>query len=111
MSPFVLAKLDYPILRYAHQPAEVAFLKDVSSEAYSLAPFSAHDVEEAITVIQRFPDLDIGLADASIVVLSRRWKTLDVLTLDERHFRTLRGTDDEPFRILPADSSRRESGD
>lgn len=104
LSPFVLAELDYLILRYAHQPAEVAFLEDVASEAYFLAPFNAHDVEGAITVVQRFPDLEIGLADASIVVLSRRWSTLDVLTLDERHFRTLRGADDGPFRILPADS-------
>jgi hypothetical protein len=26
----------------------------------------------------------------------------DVLTLDERHFRTLRGAGGHPFRILPA---------
>jgi hypothetical protein len=45
-----------------------------------------------------------GDADASIVVLSRRYETLDVLTLDERHFRTLRGATGRPFRILPAGS-------
>ena len=51
-----------------------------------------------------FFDLENGLADASLVVLSRRWKTLDLLTIDERHFRTLRGVADKPFRILSADS-------
>jgi len=55
-------------------------------------------------VIEAFVDHDIGLADASIVVLSRRYETLEVLTFDERHFRTLRGSAGRPFRILPADT-------
>ena len=104
LSPFVLAELDYLIAKYADQAAEVAFMEEVAAEAYSLAPFNAHDVGEAKSVVQQFSDLEIGLADASLVVLSRRWKTLDLLTLDERHFRTLRGAADEPFRILPVDS-------
>jgi hypothetical protein len=29
-----------------------------------------------------------------------------VLTLDERHFRTLRAAHGEPFRVLPADDYR-----
>ena len=104
LSPFVLSELDYLIANYADQAAEVAFMEEVAAEAYSLAPFNAHDVGEAKSVVQQFSDLEIGLADASLVVLSRRWKTLDLLTLDERHFRTLRGAADEPFRILPVDS-------
>ena len=49
-------------------------------------------------------DLRVSLADASNVVLADRHDTLDVLTLDERHFRTLRGPGGRPFRILPADA-------
>jgi uncharacterized protein len=45
----------------------------------------------------------VGLADASIVILAHRYETRDVLTLDQRHFRTLRGPAARPFRILPAD--------
>jgi predicted nucleic acid-binding protein len=44
-----------------------------------------------------------GLADASIVVLADRYATLDLLTLDERHFRAVRGLGNRPFRLLPAD--------
>jgi predicted nucleic acid-binding protein len=54
--------------------------------------------------MERYADLDLGLADASNVVLANRHDTLDVLTLDERHFRVLRGTGGRPFRLLPADS-------
>ena len=77
--------------------------KDAS---YRLESFDAGDVATAHEVIEAFADLAVGLADASIVVLSRRYETLDVLTLDERHFRTLRGTTGRPFRILPADAPR-----
>ena len=103
VSPFVLAELDYLILKFAGRDAEVAFLEDVAAEAYSLAAFGAHDVDRARVVIQQFADLEIGLADASIVVLSERLETTALLTLDERHFRVLRGFSDRPFRILPAD--------
>jgi predicted nucleic acid-binding protein len=54
-------------------------------------------------VIGRYAALEIGLADASIVVLANRHGIRDVLTLDERHFRTLRGPGGRPFRLLPAD--------
>jgi predicted nucleic acid-binding protein len=37
------------------------------------------------------------------VVLANRYGIRDVLTLDERHFRALRGPNGRPFRLLPAD--------
>jgi len=54
-------------------------------------------------VIQRYGDMELGLADASIVVLARRHDVRDVLTLDERHFRALRAGAGRPFHLLPAD--------
>jgi predicted nucleic acid-binding protein len=54
--------------------------------------------------VRRHASVDLGLADASIVVLGQRHGVSTVLTLDERHFRTVRGPGGEPFRILPADS-------
>ncbi len=54
-------------------------------------------------LIARHADLDIGLADASLVVLAHRYAIREILTLDERHFRVLRAANGRPFRILPAD--------
>ena len=68
------------------------------------AEFGADDVGSARTIIQEYGDLSIGLADASLIVLSRRLRTNAILTLDERHFRVLRGFSNKPFRILPADA-------
>jgi predicted nucleic acid-binding protein len=64
---------------------------------------TARDITSAHEVIDRYADLGISLADASIVVLSQRHRVRDVLTLDERHFRALR-SDDKHFRLLPADA-------
>lgn len=101
---FVLAEVDYMIGELAGIEAELTFLEDVGREAYRLVELSSADVEEARTVIAKYRDHDLGLADASLVVLSRKLETLDLLTLDERHFRVVRGWRDRPFRILPSDS-------
>ncbi len=53
--------------------------------------------------IQRCTDLQIGLADASIVVLAVRHRVRDVLTFDERHFRVV-ASGGKPLRLLPADA-------
>lgn len=104
LSPFVLAELDYLVGKKLGQRAQAALLREVARGAYRLAPFSAEDVSDAIEVIEDYADLGVGLADASNVVLSRKCETNDLLTLDERHFRTLRGHRGRPFRILPADA-------
>jgi uncharacterized protein len=104
LSPFVLAELDYLLARRVGREAELALLQEVAKETYRLAAFSIGDVAEASRIMVQYADLRVSLADASNVVLANRHGTLDVLTLDERHFRTLRGPGGRPFRILPADA-------
>jgi predicted nucleic acid-binding protein len=104
LSPFVLAELDYLIEKYAGVDAELLFLDDVGRGAYELATFSKDDVEETRQVISKYRDLHLGLADASLVILSLRYDTRELLTLDERHFRAVRPTGRRSFRILPAEA-------
>jgi predicted nucleic acid-binding protein len=103
LSPFVLAELDYLLATTVGASAQNSLLEEVERGAYRLEPFTAADVAAARRVIQRYPDLNVGLADASLVVLARRHRTRDVLTLDERHFRSMRTLDGRRFRLLPAD--------
>jgi predicted nucleic acid-binding protein len=104
LSPFILAELDYLLSVRVGTAAQRMLLDEVARGAYLLEPFSAGDVAAALDVIVRYGDLNIGLADASIVVLAARHGVRDVLTLDERHFRALRTLDRKRFRILPADA-------
>lgn len=104
LSPVTLRELDHLLLSRAGVRTETAFLRDVAEGAYELAAFGSEDVAAAVEVIERYRDLGIGLADASIVVLAGRYRTNRVLTLDERHFRALRTPTGEPFAVLPADA-------
>jgi hypothetical protein len=52
----------------------------VARGAYRLEPLDGGDVATAHEVIEAHGDLDAGLADASIVLLSRRYEKLDMLT-------------------------------
>jgi uncharacterized protein len=103
LSPFVLAELDYLIATNAGQTEELKLLRDVAHGAYRLESFSAGDIAAATAIIERYADLDLGLADASIVVLAERYDCQDVLTLDQRHFRAITGSGGKPFRLLPHD--------
>ena len=103
LSPFVLAELDYLLTSRVSGIAARALHGEVASGAYRLEPMDAEDIGLATEVIDRYRDLELGIADASIVVLADRHATLDLLTLDERHFRAVRGPGNRPFRLLPAD--------
>jgi len=99
-----VAEADYLIQKYGGVDAELMFLEEIARGAYEVAAFGAYDVARAREVIEKYRKLGIGLADASIVVLADRNDCRDVLTLDHRHFRTLRPWARETFRILPVDA-------
>ncbi len=104
LSPFVLAELDYLISTRVSSTAARALLDQVATGVYRLEPMDAEAITAANEVIDRYKDLQLGLADASLVVLADRYRASDVLTLDERHFRAVSGPGGQPFRILPADA-------
>jgi predicted nucleic acid-binding protein len=104
LSPFVLAELDYLIGRRVGHEAQIQLLDEITRGVYRLEPFSHEDVGQARRVMDRYSDLRIGLADASVVVLAQRHRTLDLLSTDERHFRTMRGPGGKAFRLLPLDA-------
>ena len=103
LSPFVLAELDYLLGRRVGAIAAKTLLAEVVRGAYQLEEFGVDDVAAAIGVLDRYPGLDLGLADASIVVLAERHGVRQLLTLDERHFRAIKGPRGRPFELLPAD--------
>jgi uncharacterized protein len=104
LSPFVLAELDYLIATRVGHEAQMGLVDEVTRGAYQLEPFSPEDVGHAKRIMDRYADLRIGLADASVVVLAHRHHTLDLLCTDERHFRALRGPGGKAFRLLPYDA-------
>lgn len=101
ISPYVLAELDYLLATRCGVEAELAALGELSTGAWELPAFTAADLRSARDLIDHYRDQDIGVADASIVVLAERFKSNRVLTLDHRHFRVLRTVGGRPFQLLP----------
>lgn len=101
VSPFVVAELDYLLATRRGVQAELAAMTELSGGAWELASMEADNLREACAVIERYSDQEIGVADASLVVLARRYKTDRLLTLDHRHFRVVRTNLGRPFTLLP----------
>ena len=101
VSPYVVAELDYLLATRLGVDAELAVLGELSSGAFDLAQVDAGDLRTIASVVERYSDQEVGVADASLVVLAARCKTRAVLTLDHRHFSVLRPLDGGRFRILP----------
>ena len=64
----------------------------------------AQPIARAKEIIDRYADLGLALADASIVVLAERHSVDTVLSLDQRHFRAMRIERRKRFKVLPFDS-------
>ena len=103
LSPYVVGELDYMVTARAGRAAAREMLADLVTEAFDLASFDARGLATAVSVIDRYPDQAIGLTDASLVVLADRYATLDILTLDYRHFDVLRPLQGGRFRLMPRD--------
>jgi predicted nucleic acid-binding protein len=104
LSPFVLAELDYLMASRSGVAAGLTVLEDVANGIYRVAEVAQRDVAQAAEVVTRYKDLNIGLADASIVVLAARYNTTRVLTFDQRHFRVMKPLHAASFTLLPADA-------
>ena len=103
ISPFVLAEVDYLITKYGSIEAELMFLQDIAKGAYSLVQFKQEWIDDTWRMVHRYRHLNIGLADASLIMLAEAYNCRDLLTLDLRHFRAMRPISKKSFRILPAD--------
>jgi uncharacterized protein len=104
LSPLVLAECDYMLSNRLGPQAAREFLDEVARGAYELVDLDAGDVAAAGGVIDRYRDLDLGVADASLVVIAARYQTTRLLTFDFRHFRTVAPLWGGPsFALLPAD--------
>jgi uncharacterized protein len=101
VSPYVIAELDYLIATRLGVDAELAVLAELSGGAYDLANLGPSDVASCRDVVKRYRDQEIGVTDASLVVLAQRLATRTILTLDRRHFDVLRPLNGGRFTLLP----------
>lgn len=101
ISPFVIAEIDYLVATRKGVTAELAVLRELAGGAYELPAIGAKDLGAATDVVDRYQDLGVGIADASLVVLADRYRTRTILTFDRRHFSVLRPLAGGSFELVP----------
>ena len=99
----LLSEVDYLLRRFVGIDAELDFLRSVDEGAFLVEPFTEADASRVCELVERYRELDIGLADAAVVATAERLHTRTVLTVDLRHFRALRHRNGSAFVLWPAD--------
>jgi len=99
----VTAEIDYLLGQRFGAPARRAFLEDLAARRYESPALDSGDYDAALELDRRYADLNLGLADLSVVALAKRVGTRRILTFDQRHFRAVRAIQGGTFTLLPAD--------
>ncbi len=103
-TPMVVAEVDHLVSSRGGAAAAAAWRADLAAGAYIVEWWPAA-LPAAVRVADRYATMNLGLTDASLVVLAERLAVVDVATLDERHFRAVRPLAGAlAFRLLPADA-------
>ncbi|HEX9234736.1 MAG TPA: PIN domain-containing protein [Actinomycetota bacterium] len=99
----VTAEVDYLLGRRLGRRSRLAFIEDVAVGRFHVECLLPDEYTLVAELDRRYGDLDLGLADLSIVVLAGRFRTRRVVSFDERDFRSISSLQGGSFALLPAD--------
>jgi uncharacterized protein len=100
----VSAEADYLIRTRGTAEAARAFLRDVAAGRFLVEGLTAEEHGMAARLDEQYSDLGLGLADASVVILAKRFRTTRLLSFDERDFRAVTPLGGGHFTLLPRDA-------
>ena len=97
----VITEVVYFIATRLGAEAEVRFLGDLASGAFTIEPVQPGDWLRIAELVWTYRDLRLGTVDASLVVAGERLGIMEVATLDRRHFTVVRPSHMGAFSLLP----------
>jgi predicted nucleic acid-binding protein len=100
VTDFVLAEVDYLILKRLGGRAERALVDQGLGGVFLRERLSADDLKKASAVLARYREHAFGLTDATTMVLADRLRA-PVATLDHRHFSLYRDRRGKPLEMVP----------
>jgi uncharacterized protein len=103
-SEVAVAEADYLILTRLGIDVELAFLDDLAEGTFLVECLTRQELGVARGLARLHRDLELGLADTSMVVLARRYRARRIVTFDKRAFRTVAPLQGGTFTVLPADA-------
>ncbi len=99
----VTAEVDYLLGRRLGDGARRSFIADLAAGRFAVACLEQEDYAKVSELDARYADLRLGLADCSVILAANRYKTDQIITFDERHFRAVAPLTGGAFTLLPAD--------
>ncbi|HGG58556.1 MAG TPA: PIN domain-containing protein [Gammaproteobacteria bacterium] len=79
---------------------QLRFLEMVSSGLLEVATIHLEDMDRVYALIQKYAELPMDLADASLVLLAEKLGHGRILSTDQRDFRAYRWKNHQPFENL-----------
>lgn len=103
----VVTEVAYLVATRLGTDAEVRFLGDLASGAFTVEPVHAADWLRIAELVHVYRSLPLSTADASVVACAERLGIRQVATVDRRHFQVVRPRHTEAFTLLPELVDRR----
>ncbi len=82
--------------------AQQAALDFVLRDIVTLVPSDVRALRQAKSLMEKYSDLPMDFADATLVCLAAESRISNIATLDQRDFLIYRTPDHQPFTIYPA---------
>jgi uncharacterized protein len=95
----VIAEVSYLLGSRLGALADATFMRAMATQDVE-AP-STEDYARIGELVETYDDFPLGGVDASVIALAERLEAPIVLTLDRRHFATVRPAHRESFELLP----------
>ncbi len=86
------------------------FIADIAGGRFHVECLAEAEYPLILSLMDRYQNLDPGLADLSVVVLAYRLNTTRILTFDQKHFRAMTPLQGGSFTLLPFDEPAPDPG-
>lgn len=95
----VVAEVSYLLGTRLGPRADATFMRALATE--DVEPPTSEDYARIAQLVEDYADFPLGGVDASVIALAERLDTATVITVDRRHFTTVRPAHREALELLP----------
>ena len=101
ITSLVVMEVCYFLSTRATPAAEAGFLRSVAVGTLDLVNLGPDDLTRSTELVERYANLPLGAADASVIAVAERLRIRQILTLDRAHFSIVRPNHIDAFDLLP----------
>jgi uncharacterized protein len=96
----VVTETCYLLSARAGHASQCIFLRELANAAFDVFELQRQHIEQMVSLMERYADLPMDMADASLVVLAESLKDGRILTTDRRDFSVYRWHNSKTFDNL-----------